>query len=304
MAYTWIIENKLAQAPLPSLRDIPELADRFTGVVVLTTESEHPPTYIGRLREHGLEVLHLPTRDHHPVELLDLLRAIRFIKTHIEANGAVLVHCYGGIGRSGLTTTAYMVYNGLSAYEAVRFVRSKVYGAVENKWQMQMLENIETLVNTIERDLLNKYIENVEQIYHSSRVDYYHLSKVSQFTIEILNNLQPYLKSIDMKRTILRSLSHLHKDTLQRLVEELHRLAGDDTQDPIVSLAHAIDYAMDSSVVAIDITNNSDSVELNLLCRENCEKIVNVLDKDYRKILLYDSVLELRFSWYYYMDFV
>lgn len=303
MSYAWIIEERLAQAPLPSLGDIPRLARGFTGIIVLTTDGEHSPIYIDRLKEHGLDVLHIPTRDHHPVELLDLLRAIQFIRKHIESHGAVLVHCYGGIGRSGLTTSAYLVYSGKTVYDAVRYVRSRVNGAVENRWQMQMLENLEALVNNVERGLLERYIEAVIEIYKSSRVEYYHMSKVLQLTLEIVNNTHWHLRNLDLKKTMHTALFHIHSSNLSDIGRQFLGSIRPSEQDPIVDLAHLMDYKMDSRVVTLDIDADEKNTNIRLLCREDCSEIVGILNDTYGKrgrILGY----EVEFDWDYYLNYI
>lgn len=269
--YTWIIENKLAQSPLPNLSEINRLSRYFTGVVVLTMQHEMPLFYIDKLVENGLDVLHLPTFDHHPVDLLDLLRAILFIEKHIKEGGAVLVHCYGGVGRSGLTTSAYLVYKGLNLYDAVKYVRSRAPGSLENQWQLQMLEDLYALINTVGSNVINEFTKFADELSMNDIVSYKHLSKVLQFTIELYNILE-FTKDIDLKKEIESSMIHIHrKDFYVKIMNSLR--LKEVNESFLVNLSHTLDYTMDSRVVVL-YNRHVDKPEIMLLCRDNCNDIV------------------------------
>ncbi|MEM4482180.1 MAG: dual specificity protein phosphatase family protein, partial [Desulfurococcaceae archaeon] len=126
--YTWIIEDKLAQSPLPAVSMLNSIAKVFTGVVVLPTANEVGPIYLDYLKSLGVDLLHIPTHDRFPVDLLDILRASAFIERQLEMGGKVLVHCYGGLGRSGLITASYLVFKGMSVQSALSHVRERIPG--------------------------------------------------------------------------------------------------------------------------------------------------------------------------------
>jgi hypothetical protein len=54
------------------------------------------------LRRHGIELLHLPTRDVCAVSLPMLEEGVRWVSERLERGGKVYVHCEHGIGRSAL----------------------------------------------------------------------------------------------------------------------------------------------------------------------------------------------------------
>ncbi|MGC8953997.1 MAG: protein-tyrosine phosphatase family protein, partial [Desulfurococcus sp.] len=134
---------------MPRLSDIPALTRYFTGVVALMDQHDAPLNYVESLASHGLEVLYIPTRDQHPVELLDLLKATFFIEYHVKNGGAVLVHCVSGLGRSSVVTASFLVFNGLTAYDAVMELRSIIPGALENPWQVKMIRTYEVFLNSL-----------------------------------------------------------------------------------------------------------------------------------------------------------
>ena len=68
---------------------------------------------------------HMPIPDFGTPGLNDLHEVIEWINQEIE-DGKVLVHCLGGIGRSGMVATAYLISKGFSLNEAIKRVRARV----------------------------------------------------------------------------------------------------------------------------------------------------------------------------------
>lgn len=297
--YTWIIEGKLAQAPLPSKSMFKQLAEIFTGVIVLLAPHELPVLYIDYLKEAGLDVLHIPTPDHHPVELLDVLKASLFIEKHVTEGEAVLVHCYGGIGRSGQVTASYLVHKGYGVYEALLHVRSRVSGAVENRWQLQLLEDYYTLTNNVDYILLNKFAEAVKELSETDKVSYKHLSKVLQFTIELYNGLG--LSNVNVKKELHASMLHVHRDEVVELLGKRTGLAV-EISEGLVEFSHFLDYKMDSKVVAL-YARTLDKPEITLLCSEPCEDVVNVAKDNLDKLTTLLGVKPI-LGWGIYLDYI
>ncbi|MCY0867752.1 MAG: dual specificity protein phosphatase family protein [Desulfurococcus sp.] len=283
----WILEGKLAQSPMPRLSDIPKLARRFTGIVVLAEASELPLHYLDTLAEHGLEVLHAPTRDFHPVELLDLLKVSIFIERHIEKGGSVLVHCIGGLGRSGVATASYLVFKGYTSYDAIRKVRSTIPGSIENPWQSRMVRTYEVLVNKLrELGLLDTIAEGVQRL---ERRIYRHASKVLQFHIELHDPLY-----ID-EESMIRGLAKITRKYI----------IGEDRGDYANSelcLPEALDYDYSSRVVTLSI-DTVDKPIITLLCDDDCSTTVRKAGECSRYVA---EIMggEPVFNWGYYTDYV
>ena len=134
---TWIDEN-LAIAPMPLEERIEDLAKTFKAVVVLEEDWELDYD-IQQWRKFGVNVKHLPILDFGTPDLNDLHELINWINREIE-NGKVLVHCLGGIGRSGMIAAAYLISKGFNVDVAVKHVRACVPGAVETREQEELLK--------------------------------------------------------------------------------------------------------------------------------------------------------------------
>jgi len=284
--YEWILPGKLAQAPMPRLSDIGEIARYFTGVVVLLEPSDIPPYYIDSLIGHGLDVLHVPVRDFHPIELLDLMEISLFIEKHVERGGAVLVHCMGGVGRSGMATASYLVFKGYSTYEAIMHVRSIVPGAVENHWQARMIGVYELLLRILRRTGMLDYI--ARRITATPVSILRHLSKVLQFHIELHDPL--YVNAPCMDEGVRQALERYLSG--ERVVNEA---SGE------LCVPEALDYDYSGRVIALYI-DTVDKPVITLLCDSDCSDIAE------KASMCRGHVEELLggrpvFNWGYYMDY-
>jgi hypothetical protein len=75
------------------------------------------------LRAHGVEVLHVPTPDHRPLDPARLQHAVRWVVEHIDLGERVLIHCEHGVGRSVLLALAVLVELELAPADAMRRIK-------------------------------------------------------------------------------------------------------------------------------------------------------------------------------------
>ncbi len=139
---TWIDEN-LAIAPMPLEEQIAELAKTFKAVVVLVDDWELDYD-IHQWGKFGVNVKHLPIPDFGTPGLNDLHDVIEWINREIE-EGKVLVHCLGGIGRSGMVAAAYLISKGFGVNEAITHVRARVPRAIETCEQEELVRRFHRL---------------------------------------------------------------------------------------------------------------------------------------------------------------
>ncbi len=125
--------------------DIPALAR--TGIThVVDTRSEHRDDIEALAKEH-IELLHLPTPDTRPLSVEQMLEGAQWVNQRIEQDGRVLIHCEHGVGRSALLTAAVLVYDGMSAYDALHLVQQKRWQAAPNHRQVQRLREFEAALH-------------------------------------------------------------------------------------------------------------------------------------------------------------
>ncbi|HEX2097990.1 MAG TPA: cyclin-dependent kinase inhibitor 3 family protein [Rubrobacteraceae bacterium] len=92
------------------------------------------PELFQKAEEQGMEVLYLPIPDYgvpNAPEDDNYRPFIEDIASRIEEGETVIVHCRGGLGRSGMVAASVLVALGHSAEDALGTVREARKGAVE-----------------------------------------------------------------------------------------------------------------------------------------------------------------------------
>ena len=117
-------------------------------LVTLLTDEELVAVGIERLPEacrvHGIEQLRLPIRDGDvPENPIALVRLVEQIRSRLRAGETVVVHCMGGLGRSGLVAACTLVADGRTPDRAVADVRRARPGAIETAAQEREVERFE-----------------------------------------------------------------------------------------------------------------------------------------------------------------
>lgn len=104
----------------------------ITGIVNMRTSSgeELPP---------GIEILHLPTVDHHAPTIKDLQAGVKFIKKHLKNKGGVYIHCHLGEGRGPSMAAAYLIADGMRPQDAIAHLQRYRPFARPNKVQRRRL---------------------------------------------------------------------------------------------------------------------------------------------------------------------
>jgi protein-tyrosine phosphatase len=142
------IDDKVAFSRMPTERELDEVARDFDAVVVLVEEYELPYS-LEEWKERGIEVLHSPIQDFTAPSIEQLLEVLRWIEKQVTVGKKVLIHCMGGLGRSGTVAVAWLMYSkGFSLREALMKVRKKRPGAVETWEQMEVLKELERHLRT------------------------------------------------------------------------------------------------------------------------------------------------------------
>lgn len=139
------IDDNVAFSRMPTRSEIDEVAETFDAVVVLVEEFELPYS-LSEWQKRGVEVLHSPVRDFSAPALDQLLKILRWIEARVAEGKRVLIHCMGGLGRSGTVAVAWVMYSkGFPLGEALRRVRRVRPGAVEVEEQVEILKKLQKI---------------------------------------------------------------------------------------------------------------------------------------------------------------
>ncbi len=144
MRMYWVIKNEIGGSHIPyTLDELKEWKSQgVKRVLVLPEEWEIEEVwgsaeyYFSLLREMGFDYLHVPVPDNYPPTEEQMEEIYRWL----NRGKGNLVHCVGGIGRTGTVISAYLILKlGLDAQEAVEEVRRYRPNAVQSLQQFQFL---------------------------------------------------------------------------------------------------------------------------------------------------------------------
>lgn len=129
--------------------DLAELKERFGATLLVSLMEEHEYARLGiadlveRAEASGIEVKWLPIRDVSvpaPARAAEFRTLVAEVVKAVERGEIVVVHCRGGLGRSGLLAACALVHCGAPPGEAIAAVRAARPGAIETREQERWVE--------------------------------------------------------------------------------------------------------------------------------------------------------------------
>jgi len=90
----------------------------------------------------NIDYLHQPIVDQKVPSRNDIETINQFIDQKRSLNQKVLIHCIGGLGRSGVVAACYLKHLGYSSDDAIKIVRqARSQRAIENRLQEKFIFN-------------------------------------------------------------------------------------------------------------------------------------------------------------------
>lgn len=153
--------NSLFMTPKPPFAEFRTVWDyveylKSRGVKTLITfltdaELKYSQAPLVAIYEMEFDFIQFPIRDFSvPNDMYDFHRTIYDVRKALKKH-SVAAHCFGGNGRTGLFVAGIFIQMGMSAQEAIDFVRSYRPEAIENSKQEDYLEEYEIFVRLMEK---------------------------------------------------------------------------------------------------------------------------------------------------------
>ena len=146
--FRWIIPGKLAGMGRPGLlrqEDNDLFAIAVNGITLLVSLTERPIA-AEQLRAFGIAGRHFPITDMGVPALGPTARLCRSMEKAIQNGEGVAVHCHAGLGRTGTILAAFLVWQGVTANEAIQRVREAIDGAIQTPAQAAFVRGFEAFV--------------------------------------------------------------------------------------------------------------------------------------------------------------
>lgn len=143
--FRWFKPGELAGMGKPGLlRDIEDdLASiALEGISLLVTLTEEAPP-VAPLRSFGLASRHFPIVDMNVPAIGATTALCRDIVRAIANGERVAIHCHAGLGRTGTILASVLVYEGMSAADAIASVRRVEPKSIQNRAQESFVERFE-----------------------------------------------------------------------------------------------------------------------------------------------------------------
>ncbi|TGN19437.1 isochorismatase family protein [Leptospira idonii] len=122
----------------------------ITHVISLITEQEYADYGVSDMKSEyvnaGFLPHYLPTLDQRVPSLPELQKTILWMDEALQKQGKILIHCVGGLGRSGTLAAAYLMWKEkMNSKEAIQKIReSRSERAIESREQEKFLSDLET----------------------------------------------------------------------------------------------------------------------------------------------------------------
>ena len=143
LRFTWILEKRIAISSIPRLiKDIEVWKEEGVKAVLILVEDHElyhfggTKNYLELLKRKNFDVYHLPIRDFDIPTIDQCLNAVKWVDEKLDEKKPVVIHCYGGLGRSGTIAACVLVYRyGFRPETAIQVIRNIMPRSLESPRQ-------------------------------------------------------------------------------------------------------------------------------------------------------------------------
>lgn len=136
--FSWLIKNEIAGMARPDSisNDFEILKYNNVEAIVSLTETSLDKSLVVKF---GFVVKHIPVKDFSAPRLEQIEEFLEFADRVRIAGMKLVVHCDGGMGRTGTMLACYLVNKGIDAAKAIETVRRKRPNSIETEEQKEVV---------------------------------------------------------------------------------------------------------------------------------------------------------------------
>jgi len=261
------VDEYVAFSPMPERAVLPYITKEFD--VVIAAVETHELAYDPSLLQSRVEYIHIPIPDFTWPSIWQLYRAARIALSAAKEGKRVLIHCFGGKGRSATLAAGYLVYRyGFSARRATEVIRSIRRGAIEVAGQLGVLRGFEATLVLDELTLRNLYG-----------------NEAAGEALRLGGQLAEALKNSNL------GAMWMAHSLVFKIVDRFHStLASQNTESAVEDIVLKVFDILDVShgIASIDLDHSGESYNLIVVCTsfiEYCESFVYNIARTLSKIL-------------------
>ncbi|ODS29671.1 MAG: putative phosphatase [Candidatus Scalindua rubra] len=136
--FSWLIKGEIAGMAKPesTIKNFEILKDNDIEAIVSLTDFSLDK---GLIEEFGFEVKHIPIKDFSTPRIEQIEEFLEFAEKIRAVGKKLVVHCDGGLGRTGTMLACYLVDKGINAAKAIEIVRRKRPNSIETEEQKKVI---------------------------------------------------------------------------------------------------------------------------------------------------------------------
>jgi len=117
---------------------------RFDAILDLRDEAQDDKN---ELKKYSISYMRVPTKDREIPTLENIFSAITWLKSKLDEEQKVFIHCNLGRGRAPFIATCFLISNGMEIKDAIKTIKKVRRYTFFNKKQLEMIQRFKIYID-------------------------------------------------------------------------------------------------------------------------------------------------------------